>query len=115
MKQRLLVMNGQRIIQAGEGEKWTNQKVEKSAGLKPGIYNIFMAQKPDKAARHDGTIVHADGDSVFQKTGKGFVEHARADFDKVPEIGSTKSISYGAQGKASVSAENVSLSRSRSR
>ena len=43
------------------------------------------------------------------------VMHARADFDKVPEIGSAKRISYDGQGKASVAAETVQLSRGRSR
>ena len=115
MKQRLLVMNGQRIVQSEQGGAWTNQKVDKAGELKPGIYNLYMAQQADKSQRQEGVIVHADSSSVFQQVGKQFVMHSRSDFDKVPEIGSVKSISYDVQGKASVSAETVQLSRGRSR
>lgn len=115
MKQRLLVMNGQRIVQSEQGGAWTNQKVDKADELKPGIYNLYMAQQADKSQRHEGVIVHADSNSVFQQVGKQFVMHSRSDFDKVPDIGSAKSISYDAQGKANVSAEAVKLSRGRSR
>lgn len=115
MKQRLLVMNGQRIVQSEQGGAWTNQKVDKAGELKPGIYNLYMAQQADKSQRHEGVIVHADSNSVFQQVGKQFVMHSRSDFDKVPDIGSAKSISYDAQGKANVSADAVKLSRGRSR
>lgn len=115
MKQRLLVMNGQRIVQSEQGGAWTNQKVDKAGELKPGIYNLYMAQQADKSQRHEGVIVHADSNSVFQQVGKQFVMHSRSDFDKVPDIGSANSISYDAQGKANVSAEAVKLSRGRSR
>lgn len=115
MKQRLLVMNGQRIVQSEQGGAWTNQKVDKAGELKPGIYNLFAAQSADKSRRHDGVIVHADSNDVYQQVGKQFVMHARSDFDKVPDIGSVKSITYDGQGKANVSAEAVKLSRGRSR
>lgn len=115
MKQRLLVMNGQRIVQSEQGGAWTNQKVDKAGELKPGIYNLYLAQQADKSQRHEGVIVHADSNSVFQQVGKQFVTHSRSDFDKVPDIGSAKSIGYDAQGKANVSAEAVKLSRGRSR
>ena len=115
MKQRLLVMNGQRIVQSEQGGAWTNQKVDKAGELKPGIYNLYMAQQADKSQRHEGVIVHADSSSVFQHVGKHFVMHSRSDFENVPDIGSAKSISYDAQGKANVSAEAVKLSRGRSR
>lgn len=115
MKHRLLVMNGQRIVQTENEGAWTNQKVDKAGALKPGIYNIYMAQKADKSQRHDGTIVHADSGSIYQQVGKNFVMHARSDFDKVPEIGGAKSVTYDVNGKAQVSAENVKLSRGRTR
>lgn len=115
MKQRLLVMNGQRIVQTEQGGAWTNQKVDKAGTLKPGIYNLYMAQKADKSQRHDGVIVHADNNNIYQQVGKNFVMHDRQNFDKVPEIGSAKSITYNDQGKAVVSAEAAKLSRGRSR
>lgn len=115
MKERLLVMNGQRIVQAEKDGAWANQKVDKAGALKPGIYNLYLAQAADKKQTHDGVIVHADSSNVYQQTGKNFVLHARSDFDKVPDIGSVKSISYTAQGQAAVAAEAPKLARGRSR
>ncbi|MGK9145814.1 conjugal transfer protein TraO [Xanthomonas euvesicatoria] len=114
MKERLLVMNGQRIVQAEKEGAWANQKVDKAGALKPGIYNLYTAQAADKKQSHAGVIVHADSTNVYQQIGKNFVMHARSDFDKVPEIGSAKSISYNAQGKAAVAAEAPRLTRGRS-
>ncbi|WP_036254363.1 IncP plasmid survival protein KfrB [Methylobacter sp. BBA5.1] len=115
MKQRLVVMNGQRILQSEHEGVWKNQKVDKAGELKPGIYNIYMAEKAEKSKRYDGIVVHTDNDNVYQKTDKKFVMYSRQDFDIVPSIGSAKSISYNDQGKAVVSAEAVKLSRGRSR
>jgi len=114
MKQRLLVMNGQRIVQTEQGGAWINQKVDKAGAMKPGIYNLYMAQQANKSQRYDGVIVHADDRNVYQQIGKNFIMHARSDFDIV-DIGRAKSISYDAQGKAIVSADTVKLSRGRSR
>ena len=47
MKERLLVMNGQRIVQAEKDGAWTNQKVDKAGALKPGIYNLYTARVMD--------------------------------------------------------------------
>lgn len=115
MKQRLLVMNGQRIVQAEQGGAWTNEKVDKAGALKPGIYNLYMAKEAEKSQRHDGLIVHADSKTVYQQVGKNFVMHDRQNFDKVPDTGVSASISYDAQGKATVAAEAAKISRGRSR
>jgi hypothetical protein len=115
MKVRLLVMNGQRIVQVEQGGEWTNQKVDKAGELKPGIYNLYMAQKADKAGLHEGLIVHSDRSDVYQQVGKSFVKHARDDFQKVPEVGGFKSISYDSQGTANVASGEIKLVRGRSR
>lgn len=115
MKQRLLVMNGQRIVQEEIEGAWANQKVDKAGALKPGIYNIYTADKADKSKRYDGVVVHTDNNNVYQQIDKKFIMHSRQDFDTAPTIGSAKSISYNDQGKAVVSAEAVRLSRGRSR
>jgi len=103
MKQRLLVMNGQRIVQTDQNGSWANQKVDKAGSLKPGIYNLYMAKKVDKSQRNDGVIAHIDNDKIYQKVGKNFTTHSKSDFDIVPDIGSAKSISYSSKGKALVS------------
>lgn len=114
MKERLLVMNGQRIVQVEKEGAWTSQKVDKAGALKPGIYNLYTAQAADKTQTHAGLIVHADTTNVYQQIGKSFVMHARSDFDKVPEIGSAKNISYNSHGKAAVAADAPKLTRGRS-
>jgi hypothetical protein len=48
MKIRLIVMNGQRIIQREEQGKWHNHRVEKAGALKPGIYNVYLATPAEK-------------------------------------------------------------------
>ena len=48
MKNRLLVMNGQRIFQIEEGGMWRNEKVDKAGLLKPGIYNLYLAGSAER-------------------------------------------------------------------
>ena len=50
MKQRLLVMNGQRIVQAEQGGAWTNEKVDKAGALKPGMSADIIAVAGDPTA-----------------------------------------------------------------
>ena len=99
MKQRLLVMNGQRIVQHEQEGQWTNDKVDRAGTVKPGIYNLYLASQADKTKIHDGVVLYADKESVFQQVGKTFIKHARLDFEKVPESGSNASIRYD-QGRA---------------
>lgn len=94
MKQRLLVMNGQRIVQHEQEGQWQTDKVEKAGNVKPGIYNLYLASEADKSTVHDGVIVHADANAVYQKVGKQLVQHHRSVFDKVPELGGSCSIRY---------------------
>lgn len=111
-KQRLLVMNGQCIAQAfGADNKWHDEKIEKAGTRPAGIYNLYAATPAELGKAHDGLIVHADARSIYQQVGKNIVKHGVENFDKVPEIGSTKSITY-ADGKAVVAA---SQGRGRSR
>ena len=115
MKKRLLVMNGQCIVQKEEDGAWANHKVSKAGELKPGIYNLYLGEPADKKHRHDGVVVHVDGENVTQKVGGSFVSHSRSDFDQLPDIGRATSISYNEEGKATVSADGIKLSRGRSR
>lgn len=114
MKMRLLVMNGQRIIQADQGGKWSNQKVDKAGELKPGIYNLFTGKDADKSKKNDGVIIHSDDNKIYQKLDKKITMHDKKDFDIVPANGSNKSISYNDKGKALV-APLLQVGRSRSR
>jgi len=119
MKQRLVVMNGQRIVETAQESNgsFVNAKYDvigKANGLKPGLYNLYAAAKPDKSQATEGLILHADRESVYQGKGKNIIKHDRADFDKVPEIGSSLSVSYNDQGRAAVT-KSIQQSRSLSR
>lgn len=114
IKQRLLVMNGQRLVQSKQDGQWNTDKVEKAGTIKPGIYNIHLSAQADKANTYDGVILYADKNNVYQQIGKNFVKHDRTAFDKVPEIGSNSSIKYD-NNKAVVSSSTIKLSRGISR
>lgn len=94
MKQRLLVMNGQRLVQSEQGGEWKTDKVEKAGSRKPGIYNIQLAVQADKSTAQDGFIMRADQEHVYQQARKTLVKHDRANFDKAPDIGSNARIRY---------------------
>lgn len=114
MKQRLLVMNGSRIVQAEDGGAWQNKHVDKAGALKPGIYNIFNASAANTNVKYEGVIVHTDKNSVYQQTEKKeFVMHKASDFDIVPKVGELKSITYSQSGKAQVQAATEKLTRSK--
>lgn len=102
-KERLVVMNGQKIVQVEEGEKdWRVEKVEKAHGVRPGYYNLYSAVPADKTEATDGVVLHVDGEGVYQLVGKQVVRHSVREFDKVPEYGAAASIQYQ-EGRAAVS------------
>jgi len=103
IKMRLIVMNGQRIIQREAEGKWQNHKVEKAGALKPGIYNVYLATPAEKRKTYEGVIVHAEDGAVYQQVGRGFVMHARDDLDSAPVIGGAYRIEHAAN-KATVAA-----------
>ena len=92
-----------------------SRSVKDRAGtVKPGIYNLYLASQADKTKTHDGVVLYADKESVFQQVGKTFIKHARSDFEKVPESGSNASIRYD-QGRAVTFVLAAHLSRGLSR
>jgi hypothetical protein len=94
MKQRLLVMNGQRLVQSEQAGQWSTIKVERAGTIKPGIYHIHLAVAPDKSTVYDGLILHADQVFIYQQVGKVLVKHSQVDFDKAPEIASNIRVKY---------------------
>lgn len=114
MKQRLLVMNGQRLLQKENEGQWEIEKVDKAGAIKPGIYNIHLATQADKANTYDGVVLHSDKDYVYQKVGKNYIKHDRKSFDKIPVNGSMFSIKYNGD-TAIISASSIKQSRGLSR
>lgn len=114
MKQRLLVMNGQCTMQQEDQGQWKNCKVEKARGVKPGIYNIYTANRADKAKEHTGIILYVDKSMVYQQVGKGqYVTHAQTDFAKLLIAGETKIIRYSNDGKAVASEATLGQKQAR--
>jgi cell filamentation protein len=110
MKERILVMNGQRLVQSEKNGEWGTVHVGKAGGLMPAIYNIHLATPADKSKSHDGVIVHVDKQAVYQQVGKAFVKHDLASFDKSPEIGHNLSIKYEGD-KAKATPSSIKLGR----
>jgi hypothetical protein len=81
MKRRIIVMNGQKIVQAEIAGKWVVEKVSKAKGIKPGIYNLYQAIDADKTQALTGFTVHIDDNNVYQKTNRGLVKYDRSVFD----------------------------------
>ena len=97
-KLRMIVMNGQRIIQALVNNEWettgTIKKVEE--GIKPGIYNIYLAQKPEDKKQYEGKILYIDKENevFYQQTGKDFVVHQLNAISGKPVVGKDVVVEY---------------------
>lgn len=78
-KQRIIVMNGQKILQTLMNNEWETTGTIKKAeeGIKPGIYNIYLFKEPSDKKQYEGKILHIDKeDAVFyQQVNKDFIMH----------------------------------------
>src|SRR5690349_6449083 len=113
-KQRILVMNGQRLVQEQEGGQWTTQKVGKAGRLKPGIYHVYLAKDADQALQHTGVVFHADGTYVYQQEAQGITRHPFHAFGSIPEYGRPVCITYE-EGRAVAIDAPLGLSQKLSR
>ncbi|MBC6947846.1 conjugal transfer protein TraO [Chloroflexi bacterium CFX2] len=104
MKQRLLVMNGQRILQNFIDNEWKTAGLIKKAeeGIKPGIYNIYLAKTAETNNKvYEGLILFIDKQEglVYQQVNKDFVSHKLELFSPPPPLGKNVSIQYENQEK----------------
>ena len=94
----MIVMNGQRIIQALVNNEWettgTIKKVEE--GIKPGIYNIYLAQKPEDKKQYEGKILYVDKENevFYQQSEKDFIVHQLNAINSKPVAGKDVVIDY---------------------
>lgn len=114
MKQRLLVMNGHRLLQAERDGQWATIKVDKAMGIKPGIYDLHLARVIDKSLAYDGVVLTTDKEHVFQLIGRTVMKHDRNQFESAPDAGANMRITYG-DGKAIVASASIRTGRGRSR
>ena len=97
-KLRMIVMNGQRIIQALVNNEWettgTIKKVEE--GIKPGIYNIYLAKQPEDKKQYEGKVLYIDKENevFYQQTGKDFVVHQLNAISGKPVVGKDVVVEY---------------------
>jgi hypothetical protein len=101
MAERLLVMNGRKIVQGRDASgTWVDNKVEKAGELRAGLYNLHTATDAAKNKTYEGIIVHVDEGRVFQHTASGVIRH---DLNVLPaamkqQIGKSLAIGYDAAG-----------------
>ena len=97
-KLRMIVMNGQKILQTQNNNEWetmgTIKKVDE--GIKPGVYNIYLARTPVDKKQYEGQIIHIDkANAVFyQQVNKDFIVHQLNDVDGKPAAGKNVIITY---------------------
>ena len=97
-KLRMIVMNGQRIIQALVNNEWettgTIKKVEE--GIKPGIYNIYLAKTPEDKKQYEGKILYVDKENevFYQQSEKDFIVHQLNAINSKPVAGKDVVIDY---------------------
>ena len=97
-KLRMIVMNGQKILQTQNNNEWetigTIKKVDE--GIKPGVYNIYLATAPVDKNQYQGQIIYIDKEnSVFyQQVKKDFIVHQLKAVDGKPVAGKDVVIAY---------------------
>jgi hypothetical protein len=110
MKIRILIMNGQRLVQIEHGIEWNTERVEAASGVKPGIYNIYSATTIDKTKSYDGPVIFVDKEHIYQKIGSTLVKHRVEDFEKLPAIGERTTVNYD-DAKAVVAKSSIKHGR----
>ena len=97
-KRRIIVMNGQKILQTQNNNEWetigTIKKVEE--GIKPGVYNIYLAKTPSDKNQYEGQIIHIDKENAifYQQVNKDFIVHQLSAVDGKPIAGKFMAIQY---------------------
>ncbi|TXI36109.1 MAG: conjugal transfer protein TraO [Nitrosomonas sp.] len=97
-KLRMIVMNGQKILQTQNNNEWetigTIKKVDE--GIKPGVYNIYLAKTPVDKNQYEGQIIHVDKDNAifYQQVNKDYIVHQLDGIDGKPVAGKDVAITY---------------------
>ena len=118
MKKRLIVMNGQKVLQHYTNNEWTTSgKIKKAeAGIKPGIYNIYLAKQADTVNQvYEGILLFTDKEAgvVYQQVGKAFVTHKLDLFKSPLPVGKNVSIQYDDNQLILSKIEGIKKNRSR--
>ena len=97
-KKRLIVMNGQKILQTLANDEWETAGTIKKAeeGIKPGIYNIYLAKVASANTQYQGKILHIDKENAifYQQIKKDYIVHQLNNVDGKPVAGKDVAITY---------------------
>ena len=97
-KQRIIVMNGQKILQTQNNNEWETTGAIKKAeeGIRPGVYNIYLAKEPSDKNQYEGTILLVDKDNgvFYQQVKKDFIVHQLNSVDGKPVAGKDVVVRY---------------------
>jgi len=91
-------MNGRKILQTQINNEWeatgTIKKVEE--GIRPGVYNIFLAKEPSDKNQYEGKIIHVDKENgvFYQQVKKDFIVHQLKAVDMKPVAGKDLVVKY---------------------
>ena len=97
-KLRMIVMNGQKILQTQNNNEWettgTIKKVDE--GIKPGVYNIYLATAPVDKNQYQGQIIYIDKENAvfYQQVNKDYIVHQLNAVDDKPVAGKDVAITY---------------------
>lgn len=93
MKQRLIILNGYKILQNFNHNGWKTTGLIKKAeeGLKPGIYNLYMAHNPEMGNTvYEGLVLYIDkkqGIVYQQQPNKALIVHKLDSINLIPSAG----------------------------
>lgn len=97
-KQRIIVMNGQKILQTQNNNEWETTGAIKKAeeGIRPGVYNIYLVKEPSDKNQYEGTILLIDKDNgvFYQQVKKDFIVHQLNSVDGKPVAGKDVVVRY---------------------
>lgn len=94
MKTRLVVMNGQRVLQAEEAGQWVNERIQKAGiGVDAGIYDLYLSVELPVGQVGSGIIIHTDKNHIYQYDGKKIIKYDKNNFSQKLTVGDTPSIS----------------------
>ena len=84
-------MNGRKILQTQINNEWETtgaiKKVEE--GIRPGVYNIYLAKTPGDKKQYEGKILLVDKENgvFYQQVKKDFIVHQLNAVDVKPVAG----------------------------
>ena len=91
-------MNGQKILQTQNNNEWETTGAIKKAeeGIRPGVYNIYLAKEPSDKNQYEGTILLVDKDNgvFYQQVKKDFIVHQLNSVDGKPVAGKDVVVRY---------------------